>query len=212
MVARLSALRTGRLYPQEIFLVLISVRGWVDPRAIVRPEGLCQWKNSSDTIGNRTHDLPVCSAVPQPLRHRVPLIAKEVYLKIHVNKNHTSARQAQLADKPQKFRTVAVCVPLASQAVPQTLCIGMCTIYLYIRFHMPSSNCSSTVVIRPTVEKYFARPPRFIKNHVYRNCHFGIKRSRVRHVGITQCGKLNVGRSGSHRKHAGYGKFRENVT
>jgi hypothetical protein len=28
--------------------------------------------NSNHTIGSRSPDLPVCSTVPQPLRHRVP--------------------------------------------------------------------------------------------------------------------------------------------
>jgi hypothetical protein len=65
MVARLSALHAGRFLPPRTFLVLIFVRGWVDPRITVRLKELGKLKGITSS-GIRTGDLPACSIVPQP--------------------------------------------------------------------------------------------------------------------------------------------------
>ena len=65
-VARLSDLCSCRFCPQEIFLVLISVRGWADPRAVERLERLSREKIPMNPSGNRTSDLAAFSAVPHP--------------------------------------------------------------------------------------------------------------------------------------------------
>jgi hypothetical protein len=64
-VARLSVLRTGRLYPPG------NIAGTHFCYKLNRPQGhsaagrVMSIKNSSYTVGNRTCDLPTCSAVPQ---------------------------------------------------------------------------------------------------------------------------------------------------
>jgi hypothetical protein len=53
------------IYPPGRFLVLISVRGWVDPHGHSVAERIRSFENSSDLIRNRTRDLLPSSIVPQ---------------------------------------------------------------------------------------------------------------------------------------------------
>ena len=59
---KLSALCTCRLYPQFVFLVLMPVRGWADPSAIVRPAAISQWTTAcrvvERSINQQRHHVP----------------------------------------------------------------------------------------------------------------------------------------------------------
>ena len=79
-VVRLSALRTGHLYPPG------NIPGTHFYQRLSQPQGhsaagrIMSMKNVNDTIGNRTRDLPTCSAVPQPTAPpRAPRIMEVIF-------------------------------------------------------------------------------------------------------------------------------------
>jgi hypothetical protein len=76
-VVRLYA--TAAFTPQEILIVLISVR-YQCHSAARRNMSI---RKFNDTTGNRTHDLPACSTVPQPTAPPCGASAHVQAMKIH---------------------------------------------------------------------------------------------------------------------------------
>jgi hypothetical protein len=76
-MAVMSALLAGCPLPPGRVLVFISVRGWVDPRAIVRLEGLGQLKSAMTSSGIEPTTFRL---VAKGLDHAIAILLQTKYL------------------------------------------------------------------------------------------------------------------------------------
>jgi hypothetical protein len=82
MAVRLSVSRAGRPLPPGRFLVLISVRGWVDPSVIMRLQGLGQLRNPITSSGIEPATFRLIAQCLNQLRYRMPHLTGMYHLNL----------------------------------------------------------------------------------------------------------------------------------
>jgi hypothetical protein len=66
-------------------------------------------KNSSDTIGNRSRDLPVCGALSQPLRHDLAVVQMLKERSSYVECTERQPYPSSDVSKIQRYRSNVTC-------------------------------------------------------------------------------------------------------
>jgi hypothetical protein len=112
-VVRMSAPRTGRLYPQEILKEST-------------PEPWCGRKNLNGPGGNRTRELPACPALPQPTAPpRPPLWSQCKGHNDNLNNWEIFPFNRHQGQNFPGFQTITVCVSVYEWTAPP------CSVFLY---------------------------------------------------------------------------------